>query len=62
MKLIYFKQIYIYIYIYIYVHSQQRLVEFYDSRSCNDAYDATINVPYKDGVWDVAFFWDHPYK
>ncbi|KAI8890132.1 hypothetical protein K501DRAFT_319850 [Backusella circina FSU 941] len=42
--------------------SQQRLVEFYDSRSCNEAYDATINANYKDGVWDVAFFWDHPYK
>ncbi|KAG1451111.1 hypothetical protein G6F46_002822 [Rhizopus delemar] len=40
----------------------QRLVEFYDSRSCVSAYDSTIDKEYKGGRWDVAFFWDHPYK
>lgn len=42
--------------------NQQRLVEFYDSRACVDAYDATVDNEYKGGKWDVAFFWDHPYK
>jgi hypothetical protein len=42
--------------------NQQRLVEFYDSRACVDAYDATLDTEYKGGKWDVAFFWDHPYK
>ncbi|OBZ80558.1 Protein MEI2-like 2, partial [Choanephora cucurbitarum] len=42
--------------------NQQRLVEFYDSRACVAAYDATIDAEYKGGKWDVAFFWDHPYK
>lgn len=42
--------------------NQQRLVEFYDSRACVDAYDATYNTEYMGGRWDVAFFWDHPYR
>ncbi|CEP10888.1 hypothetical protein [Parasitella parasitica] len=42
--------------------NQQRLVEFYDSRACVDAYDETYNTEYLGGRWDVAFFWDHPYK
>ncbi|RCH78517.1 hypothetical protein CU098_003152, partial [Rhizopus stolonifer] len=42
--------------------NQQRLVEFFDSRACVAAYDATIDAEYKGGRWDVAFFWDHPYK
>ncbi|RCI04455.1 hypothetical protein CU098_002550, partial [Rhizopus stolonifer] len=40
----------------------QRLVEFYDSRSCISAFDETLEKEYKGGHWDVAFFWDHPYK
>ncbi|KAI9250316.1 hypothetical protein BY458DRAFT_524762 [Sporodiniella umbellata] len=40
----------------------QRLVEFYDSRSCIAAFDETLDKEYKGGHWDVAFFWDHPYK
>jgi hypothetical protein len=42
--------------------NQQRLVEFYDSRACVDAFDATYDTEYNGGKWDVAFFWDHPYK
>ncbi|KAF1806451.1 hypothetical protein FB192DRAFT_1419381 [Mucor lusitanicus] len=42
--------------------NQQRLVEFYDSRACVEAYDATYNTEYMGGRWDVAFFWDHPYR
>ncbi|KAI8982310.1 hypothetical protein BDF20DRAFT_463588 [Mycotypha africana] len=42
--------------------NQQRLVEFYDSRACVAAYDATYDKEYNGGRWDVAFFWDHPYK
>ncbi|CEG75176.1 hypothetical protein RMATCC62417_10267 [Rhizopus microsporus] len=40
----------------------QRLIEFFDSRACVAAYDGTIDKEYKGGRWDVAFFWDHPYK
>ncbi|KAL9556356.1 hypothetical protein MBANPS3_001907 [Mucor bainieri] len=42
--------------------NQQRLVEFYDSRACVEAFDQTYNTEYLGGRWDVAFFWDHPYK
>ncbi|KAI8637912.1 hypothetical protein BD408DRAFT_423759 [Parasitella parasitica] len=42
--------------------NQQRLVEFYDSRACVDAFDETYDTEYLGGRWDVAFFWDHPYK
>ncbi|KAL7327844.1 hypothetical protein PS15p_206213 [Mucor circinelloides] len=42
--------------------NQQRLVEFYDSRACVDAFDNTYNAEYMGGTWDVAFFWDHPYR
>jgi RNA recognition motif-containing protein len=45
-----------------YERNQQRLVEFYDSRACVDAFDNTYEREYKGGKWDVAFFWDHPYK
>lgn len=44
------------------IRNQQRLVEFYDSRACVDAYDETYNTEYMGGRWDVAFFWDHPYR
>lgn len=44
------------------IRNQQRLVEFYDSRACVDAFDATYDTEYNGGKWDVAFFWDHPYK
>ncbi|KAI8368872.1 hypothetical protein EDC96DRAFT_441073, partial [Choanephora cucurbitarum] len=44
--------------IYLLDRNQQRLVEFYDSRACVAAYDATIDAEYKGGKWDVAFFWD----
>lgn len=48
--------------IYDNIRNQQRLVEFYDSRACVEAYDNTYEHEYKGGRWDVAFFWDHPYK
>lgn len=44
------------------IRNQQRLVEFYDSRACVEAYDNTYNTEYMGGRWDVAFFWDHPYR
>lgn len=44
------------------IRNQQRLVEFYDSRACVDAFDNTYNAEYMGGTWDVAFFWDHPYR
>lgn len=39
--------------------NSQRFVEFYDSRDCVAAYDECHGQPYKDGFWDVSFFWDH---
>lgn len=47
---------------FFFCRNQQRLVEFYDSRACVDAFDATYDTEYNGGKWDVAFFWDHPYK
>ncbi|KAG1446473.1 hypothetical protein G6F56_009559 [Rhizopus delemar] len=37
------------------------LAQNYD-RDCVAAYDGTIEKEYNGGWWDVAFFWDHPYK
>ncbi|KAI8369566.1 uncharacterized protein BYT42DRAFT_503276, partial [Radiomyces spectabilis] len=36
----------------------QRLIEYYDSRACVEAYDNTLDQPYKGGYWHCAFFWD----
>ncbi|CAO3608608.1 unnamed protein product [Cunninghamella echinulata] len=36
----------------------QRFVEFYDSRAAVAAADATHGKSYKNGKWDVTYFWD----
>ncbi|CAO3608065.1 unnamed protein product [Cunninghamella blakesleeana] len=36
----------------------QRFVEFYDSRAVVRAADATHGQKYKNGIWDVTYFWD----
>ncbi|KAI8081310.1 uncharacterized protein BX664DRAFT_340098 [Halteromyces radiatus] len=38
----------------------QRLVEFYDSRDAVRAATATHKQSYKNGIWDVTYFWDQP--
>ncbi|ORZ07900.1 hypothetical protein BCR42DRAFT_149644 [Absidia repens] len=36
----------------------QRLLEFYDSRAAVKAANATHGQSYKNGKWDVTYFWD----
>ncbi|KAL0092932.1 hypothetical protein J3Q64DRAFT_1235206 [Phycomyces blakesleeanus] len=41
---------------------RQRIIEFYDSRACVNAFDGCHDKPYKGGRWDISFFWDHSFK
>ncbi|RUS31711.1 hypothetical protein BC938DRAFT_477245 [Jimgerdemannia flammicorona] len=42
--------------------ASQRFVEFYDSRACVDAYDATMGLEWHGGTFDVKFAWDQSLK
>ncbi|CAG8506916.1 6063_t:CDS:10 [Funneliformis caledonium] len=39
-------------------HPNQRFVEFWDSRACTRAHDATLNAEYNGGHFDCKFAWD----
>ncbi|CAG8461694.1 2458_t:CDS:10 [Rhizophagus irregularis] len=39
-------------------HPNQRFVEFWDSRACIRAHDATLNAEYNGGYFDCKFAWD----
>ncbi|RIA91973.1 hypothetical protein C1645_875104 [Glomus cerebriforme] len=39
-------------------HPNQRFVEFWDSRACTRAHDATLNAEYNGGYFDCKFAWD----